>query len=261
MKPQSRPVPIKSIALIILAVAAIILGFFVYTSLQFHITGATPNNKRFPSSLSTIDIYFSKELDQPTMTQRLDANTGDVLSYTFESKTTTKVTGNKLSITFHQTPLTGNYVISLKNITAENGDVLTTDLPFIVKTVSYKNLTEAEKKQYDDAAGFSSDDEEEHSDPIAAVLPHETADYLISYSIPGDDSSVKKIIITMKFFAPGNNAKPATPQQTAAYLDQIRTQRKAALAYLASKNINISDYAMEYTELELRNEFPAGKSF
>ena len=62
----------------------------------------------------------------------------------------------------------------------------------------------------------------------------------------------------MKFFKPGNNALPATPQEKQKYLNDLRTYTNQALDYLRSKNINLNNYILNYTAIDLRGEFPAG---
>ena len=62
----------------------------------------------------------------------------------------------------------------------------------------------------------------------------------------------------MKFFEPGDIALPATPQERQKYLNDQRTYTNQALDYLRSKDINLNNYILDYTDIDLRGEFPAG---
>jgi hypothetical protein len=62
----------------------------------------------------------------------------------------------------------------------------------------------------------------------------------------------------MKFFEPGDEALPATTAEKQEYLNNIRKYRTEAIDYLKSNGIDVNNYVMEYTELDLRDEFPPG---
>jgi hypothetical protein len=96
-------------------------------------------------------------------------------------------------------------------------------------------------------------------DPIVKLLPHQTNYYKMSYIFSAEDAETPAAItITMKFFAPGDAAMPATPEEQQAYLNDVRKYRTEALNYLKQNGIDINRYIIHYTEPDLRNEFPSG---
>lgn len=248
----------KRFILPVALVVLLLIGFLVYQSLQFRITGTTPNHNKFPASLSNIEIRFSHELDKPALEDRIASNISDVVTVDFESTIRATVDGKKLTLNFSQTPNVGLYNITLKNIPAASGKTLSTTLKLNVKDIPYDELSDEEKAQFDkEARNF--EDDEVHEFPLIRKLPYETDKYLINIEHDHNDPA-PIITITMKFFEPGSNAAPATPAEKEVYLNELRKYRNEALAWLRSQSSTLEeDYSLRYTELDLQSEFPSGR--
>lgn|GEM_PF-1594330 len=247
----------KRIAIGILGVIFLGLLYSIYYSLfVFHITKTTPSNQNYPSSLGNMTIYFNQKLNTDALRQKIQTNPKQIINPSFNSEVLIKVEDDHITVTFSQVPKTGNYKLSISNIEAVNGSIITTDLGFIVKNIEYKDLNAADKKQFDEEALSG---EELPNDPIISVLPYETDDYKIAYSFPLENSTIPaRVIITMKFYEPGDTALAATAQQKLEYLARVRKYTNQALDYLRSKNTDLNKYVLDYTEPELRAEFPKG---
>jgi len=252
IRKNSRLVKILAVVLII------VLGYFVFKTWQFHITDITPNNKNYPSSLGVMEINFNRNLNKSDIENRAKENQNSVVGVDFNSAVKVVVDGKKLKLTFAQTPLAGDYSINLVNITAADGASISKKLSFNVKDIDYDKLSDAEKKLYDANIAVI-DDERDGQYPILTKLPYEADQYVVSYRATESDPA-PTLIITMKFFPPGNNAVPATDAEQAAYLNQLREYRTQALDWIKSQGASLDDYILEYTEPELVNEFPAGRS-
>ncbi len=243
-----------------------IVGFGIYNSVRFRITSTTPRSSNFPSSLGTMEVSFNKELDVKTMNNQLSDNPQALVKVNFKGGSTTKVGKDRLTITFAETPPAGSYKVTLSNIRAVDGSVLNTVIKLKVKDIPYDRLSDKEQQLYD-ALSKDADTDVVDEYPLLQKLPHETEQYQISYGTENiddlnaseHDHGTPTITISMKFFAPGSNASPATPAEQQAYLQDIRTYRKQALDWLQSKGFNLNDYQIHYSEPELQDEFPKGK--
>lgn len=235
----------------ILLVIIAIVQFF-----SFRIVKSTPDTNNYPSSMGVLVLEFNKELDSKFIYDSYNKEATNVIQFSFDSPAYIEVSGKTLKITIQQTAKPGNYSLQLKNIRSQSGSILQAKIPFVVKNIPYGQLDEATKLLFDE---YATEGETPPQDPIINVLPYQTDKYKISYTFPAEDVELPATItITMKFFAPGDAALPATPTEYQAYLNDIRTYRTAALDYLKSKNIDINKYIIKYTETDLQNEFPAG---
>jgi hypothetical protein len=248
----------KKVVWLVGVVAAILIGFLVFQSLQFRVVETTPNNKNYPAALGDIDIIFSKELDKPLLEERIRNNMSEVVFVDFESTVTATVLDKTLRLTFSQTPMPGDYQITLKGIQSAGGQTLDINLPFIVKDIPYEDMTKEERALFDAAAANSGEDSFDEY-PVLAKLPYETANYKIGYRFEHDTDPAPMLIITMKFFEPGSNAIPATEAERQTYLSDIRKYRNEALEWLKSQGATYDKYSLEYTEPDLQGEFPTGK--
>jgi hypothetical protein len=239
-----------------LAVVLLLLGILLYSSLKFHITGTSPSAKKYPASLGVMEISFNKQLDAKALNASISKDVRNVVTVNFDSTVRVSVSDKKLTLRFARTPNVGSYKIALHNIPSTKGDSLTETLDFNVKDIAYNKLSKAEKALYD-AAATNAGDDEFIKYPLLRKLPYQTDKYIITFRYSEVDPA-PTLIITMKFFPPGNNAVPATPAEQQAYLDSVRQYRKEALAWLTGQGAVINDYTMEYTELVARDEFPAG---
>lgn len=234
---------------ILLLIISAFTIFSVYQSRQFKITQITPNNRSYPASLNVINIKFNRNL--------VTDSQNSFIQTSFPGKSQVTISDTSITILFKKTPIPGKYLITIENIKAKDGSHLTKKIPLIVKDIPYKKLTTQEKKLYN---SFSNDvaDEEYYNIPILQDLPYETDKYLISGSA-SEGSTIAKVTITMKFFAPGNNAVPAAPEEQAAYINNVRTYRNEALQWIQSKGFNLDDFYLVYSEPDIQNEFPKGK--
>lgn len=246
---------------IIIAVGILLLlliGWSLFSSAQFRVSSTTPDHRNYPASLGRIKIFFSQPLDVDGLRQRLADDPGSLVVPLFDSKVTVTVEADYLQVVFQNTPLPGKYALDLRDITAADGDTLTTELPLVIKDIPYKQLDKDEKALYDQLVGETSEGSIVDEYPILGILPYESRNYKISYRFE-EETKPPTVIITMKTFPPGNNARPATAEETAAYLASVRTYRNEALAFITSKGFSLNDYPLEYTEVVIRNEFPQGK--
>lgn len=237
----------------------LLIGMLIFQNLRFHITSMTPDNRNYPAFLGTLEINFNKDLDEAGLKKRIAEKINSVVAINFDGDVKAVVSDKKLTLTFSRTPLPGSYEITLINIPSASGETINTTLPFIVKNIPYARMSKAEKALFDKFSSSSGEDEAFTKFPLLAKLPHETDNYRVSYRFPENDPA-PTLIITMKFFAPGNNAVPATPAEQAAYLSDVRKYRKEALAWIESQSPTYQkSFTLEYTELDLREEFPAGR--
>jgi len=254
MQISSRQIKIITSILIILATLGI--GYLIFYSLTFRIVETSPSTNSFPESLSVLSIKYSRELDKKFIEDSFTENPNSVVSFSFEGVNIIEVNSDTLKITIGKTPLAGKYALILNNIKSKDGSVLESNIVFTVKDIKYSQLSEAEKKMYNEQANTG---ETQPDDPIVDVLPFETDKYKISYFFPAEGiEGPATINITMKFFEPGDNALPATQQEKQKYLNDLRTGTNQALEYLQSKNVNVNDYIIDYTAIDLRSEFPKG---
>ena len=251
------PARYKKPLLIAAAFMIIVLGLYLYRSLQFRVIGTTPDHRNYPALLGTMEVEFNQALDQQALKKRIAKDTGSVVSVGFESQVIVTVGEKKLTLIFGQTPKVGSYEISLKDIPSADGDRLTTTLPLRVKDIAYEKMSKEERKLFDQLASNDGDNETSEF-PILQKLPYQTENYLIDYDFPHGDP-VPTLVITMRFFPPGNNAQPATPAEQQAYLDAIRKYRQEALAWIIGQKVSLDDYFLQYTEAELQGEFPQGR--
>ncbi len=258
----------KRMLWIIGVVLIAIIGFSVYNSLRFRITSTTPSSSNYPSSLGTMEVMFNKELDVKSMNNQLSDNPQAFVKVNFKGGSTARAHKDRLAITFKQTPPAGSYKVTLSNIRAVDGSVLNTVIKRKVKDIPYDQLSKKEKQLYD-ALSKDADTDVVDEHPLLQKLPYQTEQYLISYGTENiddlnaaeHDHGTPTITITMKFFEPGSNARPASPAEQQAYLQDIRTYRRQALDWLQSKGFNLNDYKIQYSEPELQDEFPKGKPF
>lgn len=235
-------------------VLLVVLIFFQY--LQFRIVKSTPDTNNYPSTLGLLVLEFNEKLDAQAIKDAYNKDAASVVKFSFDSPAYIEVYDKTLKITIQETAKQGSYTLSLNNIKSEDGSILKKEIPFIVKNIPYESMGEETQKLFDE---YSSEGETLPQDPIVQVLPYQTDKYKISYVFPEEDVEVPATItITMKFFEPGDNALPATPAQRQAYLNDLRIYRTEALEYLKAKGIDINQYVMNYTEFDLRNEFPVG---
>ena len=253
---QISPRQIKLLITTIILIATIGIGYGIFYFLNFRIVETSPNVDSFPDSLGVLNIKYNRELDNKYIEDSFNKNPQDVAMFSFESINTIEVKGDTLKITIGTTPLPGKYALILNNIKSKDGSLLKSNIVMTVKKIKYSQMSEVEKKMYNEQA---SSGETLPDDPIVNVLPHETDKYKISYAFPAEGIEEPATInITMKFFEPGDSALPATPQERQRYLNDLRTYTNQALDYLRSKNINLNNYILDYTAIDLRGEFPTG---
>lgn len=255
----------KKYLYIALAAFLVLFGYLLYSSAQFKVASTTPNHKKYPSSLGTMDIQFNRELDAGFI-KEVSEDPASFIELRFDSAVTARASKDTLKLTFSQTPKPGKYKIILKNIRASDGSVLNKDLAFVVKDIPYDSMNKTEQGLYDDlSADADTDVVDEH--PELIKLPHQTDEYMISYNAEEardinsfrHEHGTPQLTISMKFFQPGNNARPATPEQQQAYIAQIRTHRQAAIDWLLANGFNLEEYGINYSEPEIQEEFPRGK--
>lgn len=240
--------------LILVVVLGVILAIFQY--LQFRIVKSTPDTNNYPSTMGILVLEFNEALDAASIQESYNKDPRSVVSFNFDSAAYIEVFDKTLKITIQETARAGNYTLSLANIKSQDGSIFTGKIPFIVKNIQYDDLDEQTQKLFDE---YASEAETLPQDPIVKVLPYETDKFKISYTFPPEEVELPATItVTMKFFEPGDNALPATPAERQAYLNELRTYRNQALTYLQEKGIDINQYIMNYTEIDLRSEFPSG---
>lgn len=222
--------------------------YFGWKSATLQVVSTTPKTDEVTVGTSAIDIEFSKEINAVEYEKNIVDPDKIVTGITMKDQ-------NLVSLKIDNLVLGKKYSIGLKDITAKSGGSIGKyNLEFTPKNIDFADLSEEEKRRQIDET-----DKREFEDPLEATLPHETSNYKMTF-ITRDESTdlPATITITMKFFEPGSNALPATPAEKQEYLNNIRKYRTEALEYLKSNGIDINNYVLEYTELDLREEFPVG---
>lgn len=256
----------KKYLILISVVIVAIIGVYLYNSGQFRVTGTTPNHKSYPASLGIMKIHFNRPLDTDKLEAAISQDVTSVVKLNFDSAVTVTVDETALNLAFTQTPLPGKYHIELVGIPAADGTTLSTRLPFVVKDIPYQKLNNTEQELHDQQAIQGGHTEIIDRHPEVKQLPHATDEYQISLAsqdhdeLAGHEGEAPTLIISMKFFAPGSNARPATPAEQAAYVAAIRKHRQEAIDWLRANGFNLDEYALTYSEPEIQNEFPRGKA-
>ncbi len=239
-----------SIGVIVLAVM-----YWAFTLFQFRIVSATPDTNNFPNSIGTLKLTFNRSLDAENMKKAIQSDPASIAKFNFDGYNSISVNDKTMTITIGQTPHTGNYRLELNNIRSKDGATFHATIPFIIKDIPYKNMDEATQALANEEA---SSGETLPEDPITKVLPYQTDTYMMTYVFPEESVELPATItITMKFFPP-DGANPNAQQDQQLYLQKLRENRSAALQYLKDKSIDINKYIINYTEYDLRDEFPAG---
>lgn len=254
MQNLSKQVKIIIGLLIVLAISGIAL--LAIQTLQFRIVKSTPDTNNYPSSMGVLVLEFNEKLDAESIRAAYNKDAASVVKFSFNSLAYIEVYDKTLRITIQETPKSGSYKLNLNNIRSVDGSILSKEIPFIVKKIEYDQLSPEAQKLFDE---YASEGETPQQDPIVKLLPHQTNYYKMSYIFSAEDAETPAAItITMKFFAPGDAAMPATPEEQQAYLNDVRKYRTEALDYLKQNGIDINRYIIHYTEPDLRNEFPSG---
>lgn len=243
------------IGLIIVIVVAILVLLLINNT-KFRITKSTPDTNNYPSTLGVLILEFSEDLDKEFISNNYNKDASNVVKFSFDSPAYIEIDKNKLIITIQETALKGKYSLNLNNIRSKDGNNFSANIPFIIKDIPYDAMSDEAKKIFDE---YSTEGETLPENPIVSLLPHDTDNYKITYIFPEEDVEMPATItITMKFFEPGDEALPATPAEKQEYLNNIRKYRTEALDYLKTNGIDINNYVLEYTEVDLRDEFPSG---
>lgn len=238
-------IPIAVILVILLITVAV---YYAWKNSSLQIVSTTPKNNEVTLGTSAIDFRFSKEINIVEFEKNIEDPSKIISGIGLKDSKT-------LSIKLGELSKDTKYSITIKNITSKNGEVLKEyKFDFYPRDIDFKDLSEEEKRRQ-----IEETDKTTYQDPLENVLPHETKDYKITYLTPSESIEMPATItITMKFFEPGSTAVPATPAEKQEYLNNLRRYRTEALEYLKSNGIDVSSYVMEYTELDLRDEFPPG---
>jgi hypothetical protein len=245
-------------------VMVIIIGllstYFLYQSSSFDILSITPNNKNFPNSLHKVIINFNRPIAISELSSRNQKDPKSVITTNIPGNNTLTFSEKSLEIIFEKTPETGLFEIRLISIPSKEGNKkLDKTLQFEFKDIPYTELSDADKKMYDDFSTIA--EEPPIGQKIVELLPHQTDNYLIQYIYPPEESdeSTGIILVTMKFFPETIASQELTEEQSLEYINKIRTYRSEAINWLKSNGFNLDEYNIEYSETELVEEFPAGK--
>ncbi len=234
----------------------VIIGVALYYNLRFHAIRITPDINRFPNTLGTMRLTFNEDLDSEAINKSFLKENKSIAEVDFDSQIKLTADGRQIKIDFSTIPKTGNYKLTLRNIRSTKGNIFSEVFTLRMKDVGYNQMSDEEKRLYDE---YSLEGETTPEDPIVKVLPYETSTYKMSYVFPPENMELPATItITMKFFEPGDNAMPATAVEMTDYRNMIRQYRTEALKYLKDKQIDITKYVLQYSEIELRSEFPVG---
>ena len=211
----------KSIILIGVAVVALLAGLVAYSQLTFRVTKVEPGQNTTITSLTkTVVLNFNKELAPFDRTTQISGGEGIV--------TGSKVTGSKLYIQLGSMEDNQSYKLTLSGISSTGGAVL-------------NEYTYSFKYKYDPNA--STPEDKSSNDPLVRYLPVSTDQYYIDYQLldqPTADGKTEKLTVALLL----TNEDLAFPQKVADY-------KKAALDYLDSKGILLSNYVVEYSPPEV----------
>ncbi len=220
---ESKFVNIKPRTLYIITglVVALLIGFTIYKSLTFQVTGVDPgNNSTITSLTKTVVFSFNKELAPFDRKTQISGGENIVQG--------SKVDGSKLYLQLGKMESDTTYTLTLSGITASDGSTISE----YVYTFKYN---------YDPQASSATD--KSSNDPLVRYLPVSTDQYYISYTLldqPTADGKTEKITIALLL----TNEDLNDPQKVAEY-------KKAALDFLDSKRILLSNYVVEYSPPEV----------
>lgn len=211
----------KTLYIIIGFVVTLLVSFVIYSSMSFHVTGVNPgNNSTITSLTKTIVLSFNKELAPFDRTTQV-AGGENILSGS-------KVDGNNLYLQLSKMEDNTDYTLTLSGITATDGSVIS---EYVYRF----------KYNFDPKASSATD--KGSNDPLVKYLPVTTDQYYISYQLldqPTADGKTEKIIIALGL----DDVGLADPDMVAQY-------RRAALDFLDSKGILLSNYVVEYSPPEV----------
>lgn len=224
----------RGIIIVASVVAAALIGWVVYREFfTFYLKNTSPDSSSVSYSSPYLKLNFNKNLKTEGYEFKLTSGEGEIyveheiIGKTFKAYLPT-------SMEVDQT-----YTISLENISATDGKVLSLHVDFTTKDIPYSDL---DKEQQDELIRLQ-DALHANDDPIVQHLPHGTLDYTLSAFISsGSDTDV-----------PGDRLK----LQAKIVLSNadIRSGRDAAIArikndiaaWITSVGLDPASYNIEYT--------------
>ncbi|MEI7819127.1 MAG: hypothetical protein WCI47_03345 [bacterium] len=225
---MNQELPIKKIAIVLISIVVFgLLGFFVLRNVFFMIDKTNIDSQQVPSSLPAIIIEFNKEIDP---TQNLDA----ALKISPEVKgKTVSIQKNKLEVRYDSLEVKQKYQVILTNLKSIDGKNITQTLSFTTVFVAVKDQTKEQIER-----GVDETDQELKKFPILNDLPYETEEYKIEGSVSDNQ---EKVDYTITLLAVYNR-----PEQAESYQSDLRLFKKNALAWLTSRNIDITNSKITY---------------
>lgn len=205
---------------LVLVIALVLVGYFVYRSAAFHVVGTNPSTRKVPTVATYFDINFNKALDSKGVSLSSTPNiissykvTGKVIKISLDTATMgTLKTGQLYEIVVHQISDTGGQ--ELKNLTFSFKPV---SVPASDLSKNQQQALLKQQTQYNTAA----------SDPLIQKLPFDGPglEYEISYTVQYDPK----------------------PQYTVTITSPTLQGQEDAIAWIKSLGVNPSNYIIEYS--------------
>jgi hypothetical protein len=211
----------KGLLIILGIVTVSLLGLLIYTAVSFRVTGVDPSqNATIQSLTKTVVFSFNKELSAFDRATQIRGGEGIIAG--------SKIDGNKLYLQLKSMEDDQSYELVLVGVTATDGSA--------ISEYRYKF-----KYLFDPKASATT--QKGSNDPLVTNLPVSTDQYYISYELldePTVDGKTEKLIIALLL----TNEDLADAQKVARY-------KKAALDFLDSKGILLTNFVVEYSPPEV----------
>lgn len=205
----------------------LMVGLLYYTLFTFHVTGTTPDTKKFSHLSPFIDIHFNKELDENDLDLSVDQS--PITGHSVVDKKTLRIGLDTLE-------LDQEYTIQIYRITAKDGKVITNKfLRFNTKDIPFDKLSKSQSEQILKAQDTPNGPK---ADPILSFLPYSDLHFNLEPIVNSETVEIKAELLL-------SNADVKTDRTSA-----IEQYKKEVDDYLNSTKLDISKYNLQYVIIE-----------
>lgn len=224
----------RRLVIIIGFIVLLVLGLAIYVSIsnnqRFRLIGSIPTtNGNIPTSTGVMRLNFNRKLKDIDYSQKIDGNESNIV-------TSTKVEGTTLLVYLTTLEENKSYRFNINSVTSETGEVINkVSVNVLAVYVPYDKLP---KEQQDLEA--SQTDQNNHSDPILALLPHQGNQFYLEASYVEDDDGVVQLILEAQLFL-SRDEVPQNREQV------INSYEQRVFEFIKSNQLNPDNYHIRYT--------------
>lgn len=231
---------IKKIAVVLVPIIVIGIGFLVYRELfTFYLKNTSPKTSAVSVNSPYLKLNFNKHLEKEGNELTLDNANGQPhhINLVVDNKTLTVYLPSDL--------VEGNeYILKINHVAATEGKTYSGELRFTPQDIPYEKLDKAQQEEILRLQDERS--ESDANDPIMNHLPHSTLNYNLSLYVSdglGSDVPAERIVLNAEILL------------TAA---DVRIDREGAIeqakqdinSYITSLGLDPASYQIEYSITE-----------